>query len=282
MQHCEPSLSHGAFAHEGVISTRLGLRGAPRQAEESAVVRDLSVAELTGALHVAHVSSSGAVARIRDAKSRGVLVTADVTPHHLTWTDEALLGFDTAARVIPPLREASDRDALRRGLADGTIDCIATDHAPHAPLEKECELAEALPGMIGLETALPLVLALVRDGVLTRRRAVEALTTARTRARPLATLTDASDLTVIDPEHAWTPSRETLRSKSTNTLLLGREVRRRAPHDRPWACRLRSRDGRGLTTLESRASARSAHRTPTRVSPSPRSTVVSRVRDTSA
>ncbi|MCB9621640.1 MAG: dihydroorotase [Sandaracinus sp.] len=227
MQHCEePSLSHGAFAHEGVISTRLGLRGAPRQAEESAVVRDLSVAELTGApLHVAHVSSSGAVARIRDAKSRGVLVTADVTPHHLTWTDEALLGFDTAARVIPPLREASDRDALRRGLADGTIDCIATDHAPHAPLEKECELAEALPGMIGLETALPLVLALVRDGVLTRRRAVEALTTgpARVLGRS-ATLTDASDLTVIDPEHAWTPSRETLRSKSTNTLLLGREV----------------------------------------------------------
>ncbi len=227
MQHCEePTLGRGALAHEGVVSTRLGLRGSPRQAEEAAVARDLSVAELTGApLHVAHVSSAGAVARLREAKQRGVRVTADVTPHHLTWTDEAIIGFDTRALVIPPLREEVDRDALRAGLADGTIDCIATDHAPHADLEKECELAEASPGMIGLETALPLVLALVREGVLTRRRAVEALSVGPwsvlgREARVLG----ATDVSVIDPEHRWVPSRQTLRSKSRNTLLLDREV----------------------------------------------------------
>lgn len=227
MQHCEePTLGRGALAHEGVVSTRLGLRGSPRQAEEAAVARDLSVAELTGApLHVAHVSSAGAVARLREAKQRGVRVTADVTPHHLTWTDEAIGGFDTRALVIPPLREEVDRDALRAGLADGTIDCIATDHAPHADLEKECELAEASPGMIGLETALPLVLALVREGVLTRRRAVEALSVGPwsvlgREARVLG----ATDVSVIDPEHRWVPSRQTLRSKSSNTLLLDREV----------------------------------------------------------
>ena len=131
-------------------------------------------------------------------------------------------GFEETTHGLKAFLPTADFD---RALLDGLIQVIATDHAPHAPLEKECELAEALPGMIGLETALPLVLALVRDGVLTRRRAVEALTTgpARVLGRS-ATLTDASDLTVIDPEHAWTPSRETLRSKSTNTLLLGREV----------------------------------------------------------
>lgn len=228
MQHCEePTLGRTALAHEGVISTRLGLRGSPRQAEEAAVARDLAVAELTGApLHVAHVSSRGAVERLREAKRRGVPVTADVTPHHLTWTDEALLGFETLAKVIPPLREAEDRDALRVGLADGTIDCIATDHAPHSDLEKDCELEEALPGMIGLETALPLVLHLVRDGVLPRRRAIEALTTGPARVlRRDASVMGATDLTVIDPDHAWTVTRGTLRSKSTNTLLRGREVR---------------------------------------------------------
>jgi dihydroorotase len=185
------------------------------------------VAELTGApLHVAHVSSRGAVERLREAKRRGVPVTADVTPHHLTWTDEALLGFETLAKVIPPLREAEDRDALRAGLADGTIDCIATDHAPHSDLEKDCELEEALPGMIGLETALPLVLQLVRDGVLPRRRAIEALTTGPARVlRRDASVLGATDVTVIDPDHAWTVTRASLRSKSSNTLLRGREVR---------------------------------------------------------
>ncbi|MCU0673996.1 MAG: dihydroorotase [Myxococcota bacterium] len=228
MQHCEePTLGRTALAHEGVISTRLGLRGSPRQAEEAAVARDLAVAELTGApLHVAHVSSRGAVERLREAKRRGVPVTADVTPHHLTWTDEALLGFETLAKVIPPLREAEDRDALRAGLADGTIDCIATDHAPHSDLEKDCELEEALPGMIGLETALPLVLQLVRDGVLPRRRAIEALTTGPARVlRRDASVVGATDVTVIDPDRAWTVTRASLRSKSSNTLLRGHDVR---------------------------------------------------------
>ncbi|HJL20968.1 MAG TPA: dihydroorotase [Polyangiaceae bacterium LLY-WYZ-15_(1-7)] len=228
MQHCEePNLARGAQMHEGVHSTRLGLSGWPREAEEAAVARDVRVAELTGAhLHVAHVSSRGAVALIRDAKARGVRVTADVTPHHLTFTDEAVLGYDTMAKVLPPLCEASDRDALREGLEDGTLDCIATDHAPHTALEKDCEFDAAAVGMTGLELALPMVCALVEAGVLSRRRAIAALTTGPAGVLGKTSSVRGGDaLTVVDPAHGWTVRPEALRSKSHNTPLLGREVR---------------------------------------------------------
>src|SRR5207244_12292429 len=128
--------------------------------------------------HVAHASTMGTVAILREAKSRGLAVTADVTPHHLLLTHEALLGYDTACKVNPPLREQEDVDALRAALADGTIDCIATDHAPHSPLEKDCEMSEAAPGMIGLELCVPLLLDLVKAGALSMMRFVEALTVA--------------------------------------------------------------------------------------------------------
>ncbi|MEM9070368.1 MAG: dihydroorotase [Myxococcota bacterium] len=225
MQHCEePELTKGAQVHEGAVSTRLGLRGCPRESEDVAVARDLRVAELTGArLHIAHVSSQGAVDLIRQAKARGVRVTADVTPHHLVLTDAAVEGYRTTAKVIPPLREESDRQALLEGLRDGTLDGIATDHAPHTQLEKDCEFDSAAFGMVGLEQALPFVLGLVEAGELPRRRAIEALTKG-----PLEVLgkpRERGDLTVVDPALGWTMTRDALRSKSHNTPLYGNEVR---------------------------------------------------------
>lgn len=227
MQHCEePALVRGALAHEGVVSTRLGLRGWPRQAEDAAVARDLRVAELTGArLHIAHVSSAGAVALIREAKAQGVRVTCDVTPHHLTYTDQAIATFDPMFRVVPPLREESDRQALLGGVRDGTLDVITTDHAPHHALAKECEFEEAAPGMAGLETALPLVLALVDAGDLPLDVAIAALSTRPAeilgRAQPLE---GGGDVTVIDPAKRWRVEPARLRSKGKNTPLVGAEV----------------------------------------------------------
>src|SRR6185295_8514530 len=172
----------GAEMHEGGVSTRLGLRGWPRVAEDVIVARDVILAEYVRAkYHVAHVSTLGAVRILREAKSRGISVTAEVTPHHLLLTDQKLLGYDTACKVNPPLRETDDLLALREALADGTIDCIATDHAPHSPLEKDCELSEAAPGMIGLELCLPLMLGLVEKKVLPLARVVDALTRAPAR-----------------------------------------------------------------------------------------------------
>ena len=153
--------------NEGPVSTRLGLPGNPGVAEAACVARDLMLAELAGAhLHVGHVSTAGAVELIRAARARGVHVTAEVTPHHLTLTDEACLGYDTNTKMAPPLRSAADVRACREGLADGTIDAIATDHAPHAVHEKEVDFAEAPNGILGLETAVPVVLELVRSGEL--------------------------------------------------------------------------------------------------------------------
>src|SRR6185436_9560943 len=176
------ALTEGAQMHEGVVSTRLGLRGWPRAAEDIIVARDVLLAELTGArYHVAHVSSFGAVRILREAKARGLAVTAEVTPHHLLLTDTALLGYDTACKVNPPLRTEEDVAELRRALADGTIDAIATDHAPHSPLEKDCEFGAASPGIIGLETCFPLLLGLVRSQAIPLARLVEALTIAPAR-----------------------------------------------------------------------------------------------------
>ena len=229
-QHCEDhDLTDGAQMHEGARSTQLGLRGWPRAAEDVIVARDLILAETTGArYHVAHISSLGAVRLIREAKSRGLPVSAEVTPHHLLFTDEALLSYDTYCKVNPPLREEEDREALREALADGTIDCIATDHAPHTDLEKDCEFEAASVGINGLETAIGSMFQLVRDGALSPMRLVESLSTAPARLIPDfegGSLREgrAADVTVLDPGARWILDQEALRSKSHNTPLLGRE-----------------------------------------------------------
>lgn len=230
IQHAEDhALTEGAQMHEGAISTRLGLRGWPRVAEDVIVARDVLLAEYAGArYHVAHVSTRGAVRLVREAKARGLAVTAEVTPHHLLLTDAALLGYDTACKVNPPLREPEDLEALRAALADGTIDCVATDHAPHGVLDKEVELAEAAPGMIGLELCVPLLLGLVREGVLPLSRLVDAWTAAPARLIGIDTPTiregARADLAMVDPQGRWTVDRAHLRTKSLNTPFLGRTV----------------------------------------------------------
>jgi len=229
-QHCEDhDLSAGALMHEGAVSTKLGLRGWPRVAEDVIVARDLLLAELTGArYHIAHLSSKVAVRLLREAKSRGIEVSAEVTPHHLTMTHESVLSYDTVCKVNPPLREEEDVEALREALRDGTIDVIATDHAPHSPLEKDCEFAAASPGMIGVETALPAMLELVRRGILTPLRLIEAMSTGPVKITRLEggslVVGARADVTVIDPEARWTVTKDALRSKSHNTPYLGREV----------------------------------------------------------
>jgi dihydroorotase len=230
VQHAEDhALTDGAQMHEGSVSTRLGLRGWPRVAEDVIVARDVLLAEYVGArYHVAHVSTAGAVRLVREGKARGVAVTAEVTPHHLLLTDDAVLGYDTACKVNPPLREAEDVEALRRALADGTIDCVATDHAPHGILDKHVEMAEAAPGMIGLELCLPLLLGLVRDGVLPLSRLVDALTTAPARIVGLEPprIRDGAraDLVLVEPRARWTIDPARLRTKSRNTPFAGRAV----------------------------------------------------------
>ena len=209
ISHAEDrTLVAGGVMNEGAVSTRLGLPGNPSIAEIALVARDLILAEFTGAhLHVAHVSTKGAVDLIRDARERGVNVTAEVTPHHLVLTDEVVHGYETHAKVAPPLRADEDRRACRAGLVDGTIDAIATDHAPHAQHEKELDFSEAPPGMIGFETAVAVVLDLVRSGEITPIEWVRRLSTtpARILARPGGTLEVGSvaDVTLIDPEREW-------------------------------------------------------------------------------
>jgi dihydroorotase len=231
IQHAEDhALTEGSQMHEGVVSTRLGLRGWPRVAEDIIVARDVLLAEVTGArYHVAHVSSLGAVRILREAKSRGLPVTAEVTPHHLLLTDAALIGYDTACKVNPPLRSEEDVAALRAALADGTIDAIATDHAPHSPLEKDCEFEAASPGIIGLETCFPLLLGLVGSGALPLGRLIDALTRAPARAVGIDVPTLAEGvpaaLVMVEPEKSWVVEPSRLRSKSANTPFLGREVR---------------------------------------------------------
>lgn len=230
-QHCEDhNLTHKADMHEGRVSTRLGLRGWPRVAEDIIVARDLLLTEAIGGAryHVAHISSMGAVRLIREAKARGLQVTAEVTPHHLTLTDEAVLGYNTHCKVNPPLRSEEDREALLEALRDGTIDCIATDHAPHSVLEKDCEFSDASYGINGLETTIPALLPLVKAGYLSPLRLVEALSTAPARVGRIegGSLKEGerADLVLIDPEARWQITREALRSRSHNTPLLNQDV----------------------------------------------------------
>ena len=212
--------------NEGPVSTELGLKGIPWVAEDAATAREIMLAEFTGAhLHVAHVSTKGSIDLVRQAKKRGVNVTCEATPHHFTLTDEAVRGYNTNAKMNPPLRSAEDREAVRQGIADGTVDAIATDHAPHHIDEKNVEFSIAMNGIVGLETALPLSLQLVEDGLIALPKAVALLTCGPAAALgiPAGQLEEGgvADVTVIDPELEWTVDAQKLVSKSKNTPFDG-------------------------------------------------------------
>jgi dihydroorotase len=234
VQHCEDlTLSAGGAMNEGAVSTRAGIRAQPSSAESAMVARDIELCALTGArYHVAHVSSADSVRLVREAKRRGLPVSCEVTPHHLTLTDEACAHYDTHAKCNPPLRGAADVEALRAALADGTIDAVATDHAPHSPVEKEVEFEQAAFGIIGLETAVPLVLDLVRAKLLTPAAFVTRLSAAPAAlfGLPGGSLAAGApaDVTVVDPEAAWTCEPAAIRSRSRNTPFAGRALLGRA------------------------------------------------------
>jgi dihydroorotase len=234
VQHAEDlSLSAGGVMNEGEVATRAGLLGQPPAAESVMVARDLELCAWTGArYHVAHMSAARTAELMRDAKRRGLPVTCEVTPHHLTLTDAACAAYDTACKCAPPLRGGADVDALKQALADGTVDAIATDHAPHSPVEKELEFDNAAFGMTGLETALPLVLSLVRDGVVPLARAIALLTSSPARCFDLeaGTLAEgaAADVAVLDLDRPFTLSRQSSFSKSMNSPFAGRPLRGRA------------------------------------------------------
>ena len=228
ISHAEDAtLGHRWTMNEGVVSTELGLPGAPGTAEDVMVARDILLAELTGAhVHIAHLSTAVAVRLVRDGKARGVRVTAEVTPHHLLLTEEAVRTFDPNTKMAPPLRTKRDTEALIEALADGTIDCIATDHAPHALAEKEGEFDHAAFGVVGLETAVGLLLdRLVRPGLLPLATLVSRLSRdpARLLNLPGGSLAPGAlaDVTILDPEAAWTIDPARFRSKSRNTPFGG-------------------------------------------------------------
>ena len=237
-EHCEdPWLAEGGQMHEGEHSYALGLVGQPREAEEIVVARDLGLARLTGGrLHILHLSSAGSIELVRRAKGDGLRVTAEVTPHHLVFTDDDLVTYDTNFKVNPPLRAPEDRDALRAALADGTIDVVATDHAPHAVEEKEAEFDRSPPGTIGLETALAAILThVVEPGTISLSRAIEVLSNAPARVigasehgGPLEPGRPANVI-VFDPAAEWTVE-PPFASKSRNSAFRGRSLRGRVVH----------------------------------------------------
>jgi dihydroorotase len=234
ISHCEDvTLAANGVMNEGVVSTELGLRGIPRAAEDVMTARDISLAELTGArLHIAHVSTAGAVRMIRDAKSRGVNVTVETCPHYFSLTEEAVRGYNTLAKMNPPLRTADDVAAIKQGLKDGTIDVIATDHAPHAADEKSGEFDYAAFGIVGLETALGLALKLVDEGILTLSEAIAKLSIKPATVLKLnkGTLSPGSDadITIIDPSEEWVVDSSRFKSKSKNTPFDGWKLKGKA------------------------------------------------------
>jgi len=233
VSHCEDAgLAAKGVMNEGFVSTELGLRGIPNAAEDVITARDIELAGLTGArLHICHVSTAGAVRLIREAKQRGVRVTAETCPHYFTLTDEAVRGYNTLAKMNPPLRTAEDVAAIKQGLKDGTLDAIATDHAPHAQDEKAVEFDAAPFGIVGLETSLGLSLKLVQDGVLTMAQLVERMSAAPGRIiKNGGTLSigAVADVTIIDPDLEWTVDASQFLSKSKNTPFDGWKLKGKA------------------------------------------------------
>ncbi|MGH2723152.1 MAG: dihydroorotase [Actinomycetota bacterium] len=238
-QHAEDhTLSEGWQMHEGHYSALLGLRGVPAEAESAIVARDVALARLTGGrLHVTHVSAAETVRVIGDAVARGIPLTADVTPHHLTFTDEDLVSYDTNLKVNPPFRSAEDRHALRGALAEGVLGAVATDHAPHAVEDKEVEFDQARPGTTGLETALAVVLTeLVEPGLLDLAEAIRRMSTTPARilrlsdhGGPVAPGRPAN-LVAFDPTAGWVVGERPFASRSRNSVFLGRALRGRVVH----------------------------------------------------
>ncbi|MBI1967169.1 MAG: dihydroorotase [Gemmatimonadetes bacterium] len=233
--HCEePTLAAGGAMHEGLVATRLGLKGMPAAAEEIMVARDILLAELTGGhVHLCHMSTRGSVELIRRAKERGIQVTAEVTPHHFTLTDHACEGYETHAKMNPPLREAADVAALRAAVKSGALDCIASDHAPHAYDEKDAAFDDAPFGIVGLETAFGIAYTeLVQGGVLTLPELVARMSThpARVFHLPGGTLAPGTpaDVCVLDVTARWTVDPAAFHSKSHNTPFGGRQLTGRA------------------------------------------------------
>ncbi|NVL90669.1 MAG: dihydroorotase [Desulfobacterales bacterium] len=234
ISHCEDrNLTADGVMNEGITSTRLGLPGIPNAEETVMVARDIALCELTDArLHIAHVSTEGSVRLISEAKALGLLVTAETTPHYFSLTEEAVTGYDTNAKVHPPLRTDRDRDAIRQALADGTIDVIASDHAPHSSIEKDLEFDQAANGMIGLETSLPLSLQLVEAGLISLNDLIARMSINPARILNLVHIGlkpgNPADLTIIDVEKKFTVDPDTFRSKSRNTPFTGRELKGKA------------------------------------------------------
>jgi dihydroorotase len=232
--HCEDTvLSEGGQMNEGVVSAKLGLRGIPNAAEDIIVARDLALAQLTGGrLHIAHTTTEGAVELIRHAKEKGVNVTAEATPHHLTLTEERVIGYNTNAKVNPPLRTERDIEALIQGLNDNTIDIIATDHAPHTEGDKLCEFAKAPFGISGLETALGALMGLVHKKKLSLTTLIAKLTSEPAKILgdkhgKLGTLAVGAiaDVTIFDPEREWVVDTKEFASKGKNTPLEGEKLK---------------------------------------------------------
>jgi dihydroorotase len=231
ISHCEDTnLSAGGFMHEGLVSIQIGLKGIPAASEEVMVQREISLAKLTGCpVHIAHVSTGGSVELIRRAKDEGIAVSAETAPHYFSLDHRAVIGYNTHAKMNPPLRSPEDVLAIKKGLAEGVLDVIATDHAPHSPLEKDLEFDKAAFGIIGLETALPLTLALVKEGVLSLHEAVRKLT-----YNPASILGvnggflsegQPADLAVIDPEYEYVLKTGDIQSKSKNSPFINRSLK---------------------------------------------------------
>jgi len=231
ISHAEDlSLVAGGAMNEGAVATELGLKGIPNAAEDAMASRDIMLAELTGGhLHLAHVSTRGSLELIRQAKKRGVKVTCEVTPHHFSLTEEAVRGYNTNAKMNPPLRSQDDVDAVRAALADGTADAIATDHAPHHVDDKNVEFAIAANGIVGLETLIPLTLRLVADKVISLSKAIELMTCGPARLlgidRGTLSVGAVADMTLINPNKEWEVTEAGLHSKSKNSYFIGHTLK---------------------------------------------------------